>query len=558
MHPETSRVEQLFAQWDKPDSPGCALAVMRRGEIIYKRGIGVANLEYGIPITPATIFHVASVSKQFTAFALALLALEGRLSLDDDARKHIPELPDFGATITLRHLVHHTSGLRDQWMLLVAAGWRMEDVITTGDILDLARRQRDLNFRPGDEFAYCNTGYTLMALTVERVSGKPFREFCAERIFQPLGMRHTHFHDDHGEVVKNRAYSYHPEGEHRYRHAVLSYSTAGGTSLFTTVEDLALWDGNFYDAAIGGPAMLDLLHTRGALNDGTLLSYAFGLDIGTYRGLKTVAHDGGDAGFRCRLARYPDQQLTIALLGNVSDLPVTKLVGQVADLYLGDQLEQPDAAGQSRVLPSPAIQPAAEALEQKVGIYFCAATSETLLLELRDGKLVIPSGPGLALEALAPDHFRLTIAPQVEFLFVQAPDGSRQVHETQGSGRPRIYGRVAAAHPSAEELAAYAGTYYSPELDVVRTVHLQDGQLTLRQHKYGDAPMQPTFVDGFKARMTDVAGFPDSMDVVFEREGGMITGFRISAGRIRNLKHLRLPSANGALYMSPESPAQAD
>src|SRR5450759_379824 len=294
-----TRVDRLFAQWDKPYSPGCALAVMRDGQVIYQRGYGQATLEYDAPITPTTIFHVASVSKQFTAFAIALLAQEQKLALDEDARKFVPELPQFEQPITLRHLIHHTSGLRDQWSLVIAAGWRMSDVITTSDIMELVQHQQDLNFAPGTEYSYCNTGYTLLARTVERVSGMPFRDFCAQRIFQPLGMRNTHFQDDCEMVVRNRAYSYTSSAGGQFRNAVLSYSNAGGTSLFTTVEDLACWDQNFYDAKVGGWAVIDLLHTRGKLNDGTVLPYAFGLIIGSYRGLRSVEHAGGDAGFRC-------------------------------------------------------------------------------------------------------------------------------------------------------------------------------------------------------------------------------------------------------------------
>jgi CubicO group peptidase (beta-lactamase class C family) len=273
-------VDEIFSEWDRPDSPGCALAVVKGGEVVYKRGYGMANLEYDVPITPRTIFHVASVSKQFTDFAIAILTDEGRLSLDDEVRAHVPELPDFGEPITIRHLIHHTSGIRDQWELLVAAGWRMDDVITTDDVLELVGRQRELNFRPGSEYLYCNTGYTLMAVIVERVTGSSLREFCAERIFEPLGMLDTHFHDDHREIVRGRAYSYSPREEGGFQHSVLSYATVGATSLFTTVEDLARWDQNFYEAKVGGSAVVDLVQTPGVLNDGERLRYAFGLNIG--------------------------------------------------------------------------------------------------------------------------------------------------------------------------------------------------------------------------------------------------------------------------------------
>ncbi|HZM99550.1 MAG TPA: serine hydrolase, partial [Pyrinomonadaceae bacterium] len=199
--PLTKKVDQLFATWDKPESPGAAIAVIKDGIVVYKRGYGSANLEYNVPITPQTVFHVASVSKQFTAFAIALLASQGKLSLDDDIRKHLPEVPDFGKKITVRHLIHHTSGLRDQWTLLGMAGWRLDDVITKEHIMKMVRYQRELNFDPGAENLYSNTGYTLLAVIVERVSGQSFREYTEANIFKPLGMTNTHFHDDHEEIV---------------------------------------------------------------------------------------------------------------------------------------------------------------------------------------------------------------------------------------------------------------------------------------------------------------------------------------------------------------------
>jgi CubicO group peptidase (beta-lactamase class C family) len=539
-----SAIDSLFSQWDKPNSPGCALCVIKDGQLVYARGYGQATLEYDAPITPSTIFHVASVSKQFTAFAIALLEQEGKLALGDDARRYVPELPDFGRVITIRHLIHHTSGLRDQWALLEAAGWRMSDVITTSDIMELVQRQQDLNFAPGEEYAYCNTGYTLMAQIVQRVSGMPFRDFCAQRIFQPLGMRDTHFHDDCRLVVPGRAYSYVPVGDGTFWNAILSYSNAGGTSLFTTVEDLARWDQNFYDAKVGGTAVIDRMHTRGVLNDGTVLSYAFGLSLGEYRGLRIVEHAGGDAGFRCMLTRFPDQHFTVAVLGNVSDINPGKLVRQVADVYLAGQLKEEERlaanAATSAEPHTTDTPPAEDEASVRAGIYYSAATSETLWLEARDGKLVIPSEPGLELQPVAPGRYQLSVVPEVKFRFVTSPDGRSEVHQTSGTGKPIVYAAVAPAHPTAEQLAEYAGTYYSPEMDVIYTVILKDGAPVLHQHKYGDAPMKPTFTDAFKCEFTDGVGSSGSMDLVFERADGKVHGFKISAGRIRNVRFMRL------------------
>src|SRR5215471_18391031 len=202
--PLTGKVDEVFSRFEKPESPGCALAVIKDGQIAYERGYGMSNLEYGIPISPSSIFHVASISKEFTAMAIVLLSQHGKLSLDDEVRKYIAEVPDFGDRITIRQLIHHTSGMRDQWSLLEMAGWREDDVITEGDILELVSRQKALNFKPGEEHVYSNTGYTLLAIIVKRVSGQSLREFADANIFKPLGMTRTHFHDDHSMIVKDR------------------------------------------------------------------------------------------------------------------------------------------------------------------------------------------------------------------------------------------------------------------------------------------------------------------------------------------------------------------
>ena len=330
-----ARVDQVFARWDRLDTPGCAVSVMRDGSVVYARGYGSANLEYDIPITPSSVFHVASISKQFTAMAVALLVSEGRVSWDDDIRRYVPEVPDFGFLITLRHLAHHTSGLRDQWSLLRMAGWRWEeDVVRQADVLDVTSRQRALNFEPGTEFLYSNTGYTLLAVVVKRVSGQSLREFTEARIFAPLGMTATAFQDDHTALVRNRAYAYVRGDEGRYRVSIPDFDTVGATSLQTTVEDLARWDRNFYTAEVGGREVLADLHRRGTLRGDRVISYAVGLAHGVYKGHATVGHGGADAGYRAEFLRFPDKRLSVAVLCNFPSSDPDRLVRAVADAYL--------------------------------------------------------------------------------------------------------------------------------------------------------------------------------------------------------------------------------
>ena len=359
-----AKVNQLFAEWNRPDSPGAALAVTSDSETIYTQGYGTANLEYDIPITPTTIFDIASVSKQFAAFAIATLAHEGKLSLDDDIRMHLPDVPNFGNIITVRHLLHHTSGLRDWVQSLVIAGVAMEDVISFKHILKMARHQKALNFEPGEAYLYSNTGYNLLAEIVERVTGDSFREWTDAHIFKPLAMTNTHFHDDHQMILKNRAYSYQAVENNGFKHAVNNTTALGSSSLYSTVEDLAKWVLNFDDTQIGEQVVIEQMHQQGVLNNGEQISYALGLNIGEYRGLQTVGHSGSWRGFRSHLMRFPDQKFGVVILCNLDTFNPLHLTEKVADLYLADVLA-PVEASEPEKAAEPAEAPKSELLTPK-------------------------------------------------------------------------------------------------------------------------------------------------------------------------------------------------
>lgn len=387
-----TKVDQLFSEWNKPDSPGAALAVVKDGEIVYKHGYGAANLEYDIPITTATIFDIASVSKQFAAFAIATLSDEGKLSLDDDIRTYLPDVPDFGDTITVRHLLHHTSGLRDWVQSLVIAGDMMDDVISFQHILKMARHQKALNFEPGAEFLYSNTGYNLLAEVVERVTGDSFREWTDTHIFKPLNMTNSHFHNDYEMILKNRAYSYQAVENGGFKHAVNNTTALGSSSLYSTVEDLAKWILNFDDTRIGEQTVIEQMHQRGVLNDGEQIDYAFGLNIGEYRGLKTVGHSGSWRGFRSHLIRFPDQKFGVVILCNLDTFNPLSLAERVADLYLVDVLapvetSQPEKAVEpDESIKSEPLSP--EQLAEFVGDYYTEELDTTYCIRIRGDRLV--------------------------------------------------------------------------------------------------------------------------------------------------------------------------
>jgi CubicO group peptidase (beta-lactamase class C family) len=309
--------------------------VSRAGDLVFSGAWGSANLESGEPLTPARVFYLASVSKQFTATAVALLALDGALSLDGDVRTWIPELPDYGAPITLRHLLTHTSGLRDYLTLMSLAGLSLAEAHTPDEILALIARQRALNFPPGARYLYSNTGYFLIPVVVERVTGRTIREFMEDRVFGPLGMAHTLFFDDHREAIPNRALSYDMGENGAFERTFLDrFDQVGSGGVLSTVEDLARWDANLYTGAIGGQPLLDLLHTRGVLASGDTIDYALGLTLGAHLGERTVEHGGSMMGFRTNLLRFPDRQLAVITLCNLGGIDPALLSRQVADLYL--------------------------------------------------------------------------------------------------------------------------------------------------------------------------------------------------------------------------------
>lgn len=390
-------IDRLFTEYTT-ETPGVAIAVVQDGQVVFSKGYGTANLEYDVPVSSSTIFHVASVSKQFTAFAIYLLAGQGKLSLEDDIRQYLPELPDFGATIRIRHLLSHTSGLRDQWALLTLAGWRMDDVITTGQILQLMNRQQELNFEPGTRFLYCNTGYTLLACIVEKISGRSFAAFTREQLFEPLGMNSSQFYDDHEKLVKGRADSY-EKRDGQYVKKKLNYATVGATSLMTTVEDLARWVDNFDHPKVGNARLIAEFNRISQLENGQPVIWSAQPNDTTYhakgqlhyyhKGLKVISHGGHDAGFRATLTRFPEQKLSIIALSNDEHYSAFSKLMSIAELYLKDQFqEDPETPAGTPARVEPAVTPAVD-LAEYCGTYRSEELAAEYTVKQLQGKLVL-------------------------------------------------------------------------------------------------------------------------------------------------------------------------
>jgi CubicO group peptidase (beta-lactamase class C family) len=524
-----AKIDHIFAAWDRSDSPGCAVAVMRGGKIIYKRGYGMADLEHDVRISPSTVFYVGSVSKQFTAMAVALLVKEEKVGLDDNVRKYIPELPDYGAPITIRHLVHHTSGLRDYNTLLSLAGRRGDEAFDNQVVLEIASRQKELNFKPGDQYLYSNTGYAMLAVIVERASGMRLSEYAVANIFKPLGLVETHFHDDLSRIVKNRAYAYAPKRGGGWQLDTPYNERSGAGGLFTTVEELLKWDQNFYDGTVGGMELIRQLETPSTLNSGKQLEYGFGLRVAKYKGLRVVEHGGALAGYRAQVTRFPDQRFSVACLCNLGTINPGRLAQQIADLYLAGQQAKGEGAGASAFVDVPEQE-----LKNKVGAYRDPLTGEVWRFSVRDGKLATSSpGPPVQFGAVSPTRFRSASGPlQVELEFHRRNGDGRWLVRIEVEGESsRDLEPVDLVTPGPAELTEYAGSYYSEELQATYVLVLEGDKLVFKQRGAPQTGLVPTVKDSFAV---------GALTVNFTRDArGGITGFKLNAGRVRNLQFVR-------------------
>jgi CubicO group peptidase (beta-lactamase class C family) len=403
-----ARVDSVYSRFTAPESPGCALGVVRNGRLDYARGYGLASIEHGVPITPATVFDIGSVSKQFTAMAVVLLAQDGKLSLDDEIQKFLPEIPRYKAgAITIRHLLHHTSGLRDYIDVLGWSGIADEAVTTDADALLAISKQRGTNFAPGSEFLYSNSGYFLLSVIVRRVSGHTLRDFAATRIFAPLEMTHTQIVDRHELIVPGKAGSYAPGPGGSFVLSLANWEQTGDGAVNTTVEDLVKWERNFETGAVSGAAGIAELHKTGVAG-GKPITYALGLGIDSLRGVRRVSHGGAWAGYRAHIARFPDQKLSLISLCNLSNSNPGQLNERVAVLLLEGQLGPATAPGTFVRSPmARTFSPTAAALSGIAGTYRSSELLADWVISLRRDSVLARAGLGAEypLRPVAADTF---------------------------------------------------------------------------------------------------------------------------------------------------------
>ena len=534
--PANPSIDHVFAGRDKPDAPGCAVAVTRANSIVYSSGYGSANLELGRPITVHSVFDIGSVSKQFTAMSVLLLAQDGRLSLDDDIHKFIPELPDYGAALTLRTLLHHLSGLRSYTDLFDLAGVPEVDLSTDDDALALIARQKTLNFAPGHEYLYSDTNYFLLALVVRRVSGETLREFAQRRIFRPLGMNQTHFHNDHRMLVPQRATGYSPRAGGGFEIDMSNFEELGDGSVMTTVLDLARWDRNFDVPRVGGKEAVALLQDLGIRSDGSRSPYAMGLILDEYRGIPRVQHTGEWVGYRSSYLRFPTQHLSVILLCNVvGDLDALALSERVADVYL--------RVNGSAVAPDHTMRPANAGTVAEIGAYagaywnserfaylrFDAAAGVLSLDNDASAQPLIARGKGLFQAANSTTWYAFHAAP--DGMFVDAKDDDSDVVRLERLPADRL--------PIATP-AEFAGTYYNDELGVSWTLATEQGHLTRTQWLFPKQDLSPIFADTFIGDLSE-----STYVLQFSRNSsGVVDGFSVGTSMVRPVRFRRCVPAS--------------
>ena len=518
--PVPAALDSVFGRWNHTDGPGC-IAGVDLGDQRTVRAYGMANLEYGVALSPGSISESGSVAKQFTAAAIGLLALRGSLSLDDDIRKYLPEVPDLGATITIRHLLTHTSGLRDQWGLLGLQGHPPgEEVHTLDRILRLVSRQTRLNFSPGDEYLYSNTGFALAAILVKRVSGRSLADFTRDELFGPLGLTHTEWRDDYRRVVPGRATAYARE-DGRWVADMPFTMVYGNGGLLSTADDWLTWNAALTAGTVpGGAPLVRMLETQGRLNDGSAIDYALGLGVGRFRGLREVSHGGATAGYRTFLARWPERRLSVAILCNAANANPQADAHRLAEMVLG----LPD----SETPPSPAVAITAAELEPLAGRYRDSTNDQVVTFAVKEGALTVAdNGPPTPLTHLGELRFWSPLAGRFRF---EVAGGRYRVTRFQNAWRH--YQALAPLDSSAVRRSDYLGRYRSDELDLTVEVIDQDGRLVVVLPLGDEIPLRPLYPDGFAGPGT----------VRFDRDRrGRVTGLRIFAGRVRAVAFARVP-----------------
>ncbi|TDK47966.1 serine hydrolase domain-containing protein [Algoriphagus formosus] len=529
---QVAAIDSVFRKWNQPGMPGGSVAVMQDGRVLYSKAFGLASIDFGVPNSPNTLFNIASVSKQFTAMAIVRMAEKGLLSLDDEVQKYLPEVPDFGQPITFRHLIHHSSGLRSVHDMLGLAGWRGDDLRTNEDVFRFVTLQKDLNYPVGERFGYCNTGYVLMALVVEGLSGKSFAEWIKNEVFDPLGMTHTYVEDNYTRVIPGNAFSYYHSQGAIFERAMDYWNYTGAGNIHSTTEDLLYWAKNLYRPTPGWENAFEQIKEVGIYSNGQPSNYAFGLFVDEFNGHKRIHHSGSIGGFRAQLATFPESRLSIVMLSNYSSSNLGQRLTRLSEIILGTDLSSQD---QSIVKAKEA-----DALESNDSKLFVGKYWDTYEKQL----IQILAGDSGIVAKVGESEFLLNHLGNGTFAFPKS-DGRElrfEIEEGEVNGA-RLLSKEEIINPlillgenafSVADLENFEGEFYSEELQTSYWFSVNGEGLVAYHPRHGEIPLERLTANAFRGSwpVLTVEFFPDSE--------GKVKQVKLSNGRVKNLRLSRL------------------
>jgi len=528
---ESQAIDSIFTEWNKADVPGCALGIIKDGKLIYAKGYGMANMEYDIPNSASSVFRIGSTSKQFTAACIALLAEKGKLNLDNKLNQYFPDFPKYANSISIRNLLNHTSGIRDYLTISYLKGMSDDDYYLDSDIMKWLVNQSDLNFKPGEEFLYSNSGYWLLGQIVKEVSGKNMADFAQEEIFEPLGMSDTHFHNDHTQIVKNRASGYVPDGNSTYKISMTTLDMIGDGGIFTTINDIKKWDDAYYESSVLSTEFWSMMIQQGILNNGEVIDYASGLMISKYKGLKTVRHGGAFVGFRAELLRFPEQKLSIAIFANRGDANPSSKANQVADLVLKESFIDTKTTDQNPndIKKEQFIKLSTIELEKFSSNYWNETDSYVRKIYVKNDTLRYYRNANSEsdLMPISKNEFKMiNVGADVIVNFDNKEKHTMTV--IVNGGKPGIFKEYEPVVYKKEGLAGFEGSYYSKELDVNYSIKLEGDSLILYINDSKKSPLECIMENLFSNDDYGMFQFKNNKE-------DKISSFRLAAGRVKNL-----------------------
>ena len=521
-------IDSLFLEWNRPVHPGGTVGIAVKGIPVFSKAYGLASLEYLVPNTYGTRFNIASVSKQFTAMGIVKLHLEGKLSIDDDISEYLPELPDFGHKISFRHMLHHTSGLRSLHTLLSIAGWRGDDMKNNDDLLRFMTKQQDLNFEPGSEYMYCNTGYILSAIIIEKITGESFADWMSKEIFKPLGLYDTYVEDKYNRVVHNYATSYDGSYNRGFVKEIEYWAYTGSGNIHSTSADLLKWMRYYYDSPVGWEEAFSMMLTLDPFNDGKPNNYAFGVNVDKYKDEEKISHSGSIGGFRSYACTFPEHETEIVILTNFSSSGVSGKINNIADILLDkEKEEEPEVNFEQNEVDDKII-------DKYIGAYKSEDLPDRLFEIFRKGDTLLCKSTG------GHDTRLFTANNSILFnnssgLKISLIDTVPEKMVIWSNDTKYTWVKTEKYIPDEKELEEIAGKYWSPELETQYRFYLKDGELYGYQTRHGEFSVECIGKDVYVSN----SSFINKISIVRDRK--KVTGMKVTNSRVRNLRLERIP-----------------